>query len=364
MPRIVLTGGGTAGHVTPNLALIPWLQRDGWEVHYIGSYSGIERELVEPIPGVAFHPIASGKLRRYLDLKNMTDSFRVVKGTWQATGLLRKIKPDVIFSKGGFVSVPVVLGGKLCRVPVVIHESDRSSGLANRIAIPLCVKLCATFPEAAEDAGEKGIHTGPPIRPELFQGSVQTGRELCGFQSGLPVLLVMGGSMGAQAVNDMMDACIHRLLRMFQVVHIRGKENLNSALDGLAGYKQFEYVGEELPHLLALADVVCSRAGANAIWEFAALHKPLLLVPLPLSASRGDQIENARSFEKAGYARVLLQEEATPDTLCDSIRDTWAGREGLVRAQSASFAANGLDQLYKVILASAKKRPEAAAVSK
>lgn len=351
--RIILTGGGTAGHVTPNLALIPRFQKAGWEVHYIGSRDGIERDLVSVCPDVIYYGISAGKLRRYSSLKNLSDPLRVLAGTAQAASIIRRLRPRVIFSKGGFVTVPVVAAGWLTGVPVIIHESDLTPGLANRIAIPMARALCTTFPETAAAAGKKGVHTGPPIRPALFTGERDQGLELCGFDGKRPVLLIMGGSLGAQAVNEALDMILPRLTRHFCVIHIRGKGNLNPALESNILYRQFEYVGDELPDLLACADLILSRAGANAIWEFAALRKPMLLIPLPLSASRGDQIKNAQSFSDKGWAEVLPQENMTADILLDGLLDTWEKRD-LLRTALESAPLNGLDRLEETILAAAR----------
>lgn len=356
MPNIVLTGGGTAGHVTPNLALIPLLQARGYTIHYIGSKDGIERQLIEALPGVSYYPISSGKLRRYLDVKNLSDPFKVVQGAGQATRLIHRIKPVVVFSKGGFVSVPVVLGAWFNRVPSVIHESDMSPGLANKIALPLCTKLCATFPEAAAAAHPKGVWTGAPIRPELLNGDKARGLQFAGLTTGLPILLIMGGSMGAQAINEAVDAALPALLRHFQIIHIRGKDALNKDYAHRVGYAQFEYVNEQLPDLFAACDLVLSRAGANAIWEFAALHRPMLLIPLPLSASRGDQIKNAESFRRQGYARVLPQEDLTTHKLLEELLACQANRQAMITAQVKSNAQDGLQSLLEQILLAAKKR--------
>jgi len=356
MPNIVLTGGGTAGHVTPNLALIPLLKEAGYSIHYIGSYTGIERELVSAVPGVTYYPIASGKLRRYLDLKNLSDPFRVLKGCFQATGIIRRIKPDVVFSKGGFVSVPVVFGAWMNRVPSVIHESDMSPGLANRLCLPLCTRMCATFPESAKAAGAKGVHTGSPIRPNLLTGDRQRGLDFLGFDGSKPVLMMMGGSLGAEAINEALGKALPALLPHFDVAHIRGKGALDEALEGTPGYRQFEYVNEELPDLFAACDMVLSRAGANAIWEFAALHRPLLLIPLPLAASRGDQIINAESFKKQGFAHVLPQEDMTPESLTEALMACWADRESLVAAQSKGNTRGGLKALFDEIMKARKQK--------
>ena len=356
MPNIVLTGGGTAGHVTPNLALIPLLEERGYTIHYIGSKSGIERQLIEALPRVSYYPIACGKLRRYLDLKNLSDPFKVIQGAGQATRLIHRIKPVAVFSKGGFVSVPVILGAWFNRVPSVLHESDMTPGLANKLALPLCTRLCATFPEAAQAAGAKGVCTGAPIRPELLNGDRQRGLQVAGLAAGLPVLLIMGGSMGAQAINDAVDAALPQLLRHFQIIHIRGKGALNSDYAHRVGYAQFEYVNEELPDLFAACDLVLSRAGANAIWEFAALHRPMLLIPLPLSASRGDQIKNAESFRKLGFARVLPQEDMTASKLLEELLACHANRAAMIQAQVQGNTQSGLQALLEQILAVAKVR--------
>jgi UDP-N-acetylglucosamine--N-acetylmuramyl-(pentapeptide) pyrophosphoryl-undecaprenol N-acetylglucosamine transferase len=346
---IILTGGGTAGHVTPNLALIPLLQRDGWTIHYIGSHQGIERELLAAFPQVAYHAISSGKLRRYIDLKNITDPFRVLAGAFQARKIIGRIKPQIIFSKGGFVSVPVVWAGSRAHVPVVIHESDITPGLANKLAIPMCRRVCTTFPEAAAAVGEKGLCTGSPIRPSLYDGSRERGLAFAGLTGKRPVLLIMGGSLGAQAINQAVDAALDRLLDRYEIIHLRGKGALNPALEHHAGYTQYEYVKEQLSDLLAAADLILSRAGANAIWEFAALHKPMLLIPLPLSASRGDQILNAKSFVKLGYAQLLEQENLTAQTLTDALATLWANRGSLIAAQKAGDTRGGLERLLAEI---------------
>ncbi|MEG0766412.1 MAG: undecaprenyldiphospho-muramoylpentapeptide beta-N-acetylglucosaminyltransferase, partial [Clostridia bacterium] len=315
MKKIVLTGGGTAGHVTPHLALIPKLQADGWEIHYIGTADGMEHELIKALPNVTYHSVPSGKLRRYFDWKNFTDPFKVIAGACKASHLIGKIKPNVVFSKGGFVSVPVVYGGWMHGVPVILHESDITPGLANRITAPLARKVCTTFPEAAAAMGEKGVHTGTPLRPALFQGDRNRGLRTAGFTGKKPLLLMMGGSPGAVFVNTALRNALPTLLATFDVAHICGKGNLNETLLHTPGYKQFEYVDAELPDLLAATDLMLSRAGANALCEILALRIPALLIPYPLSASRGDQLLNAQSFAQRGFSRVLEQEKLTPETL-------------------------------------------------
>ncbi len=352
---LVLTGGGTAGHVTPNLALIPLFQKEGWDVHYIGSYDGMERDLISRAEGVTYHAIDSGKLRRYRDLKNLSDPFHVIHGAFQAARIIAKLRPRVLFAKGGFVSVPAVFGAWIHRVPVVTHESDLTPGLANRLTLPMATTACATFPAAAEGFGKKGVWTGSPIRESLFSGSRQKGLQLCGFSdTGKPVLLIMGGSLGARAINEAVDESLPELLKSFRILHIRGAGGLNPDLSHTEGYAQFTYLHDELPDALAAADLVLSRAGANAIWEFCALGLPMLLIPLPLAASRGDQIKNAELFRSLGYAEILAQEEMTQDTLCRSLLDVWEKRDVIRAAQCPEDQRQGLMRLKREIEKAAK----------
>ena len=351
MKRIVLTGGGTAGHVTPNLALIPELRKAGWEIHYIGTENGIERQLVENVEGVTYHGIASGKLRRYFDWKNFTDPFRVIKGVGQAAAIIAKLKPSVIFSKGGFVSVPVVFAGYLNRVPVVCHESDMTPGLANKLTTPFAKALCCTFPEAAKLAGDKGVHTGSPIRPEILKGDRSRGLQRFGFSENRPVLMVTGGSSGAQAINKALREALPNLTGAFQVLHLCGAGNLDPMLDGTPNYRQVEYLNEEMPDAFACADILISRAGSNTVCEIVALKKPCLLIPYPKAASRGDQILNAESLEKRGLADVLMQENMDAEVLTKRIISLYHDRGRLIDALEAEQSGNGLqnvlDQIYK-----------------
>ena len=327
MKHIVLTGGGTAGHVTPNLALIPRLRDLGYRISYIGSYSGIEKQLIEDA-GIPYYGIATGKLRRYRDLKNLSDPFRVVKGLFQAGNLMRKLKPDVVFSKGGYVAVPVVIAAGRRKIPVITHESDMTPGLANRICFPYASKVCCNFPETKEQLPEgKAVVTGTPIRPELLRGSAASGRDFCGFDAEKPVLMIMGGSQGSVTVNEWVRKALPELCREFQVIHLCGKGNLDPNLNEMPGYVQYEYIKDELPDLFALADVLISRAGANAICEISALAKPNLLIPLSANASRGDQILNARSFEKQGFSMVLEEEELSEEKLTRAVHDLYINRE-------------------------------------
>ncbi|MFD2042836.1 undecaprenyldiphospho-muramoylpentapeptide beta-N-acetylglucosaminyltransferase [Ornithinibacillus salinisoli] len=317
--RILFTGGGTAGHVIVNLALIPVLQREGWKIDYIGSKDGIERQLVEQLDEVTYYPISTGKLRRYMSKENFKDPFKVLKGTLQAARIIGKRKPTIIFSKGGFVSVPVILAAKMRGVPAVIHESDYTPGLANKIAIPFAKKVLATFPETMQYLPEKKAeYVGAVIREELFEGNKELGLERCEFTADKPVLLVMGGSGGAKKINETVRHSLDKLLPHFQIVHICGQGKTDTTYDR-KGYTQFEYVNEELKDIFAATDFVLSRAGANAIFEFVALRLPMLLIPLSMEASRGDQIINAKSFEEKKYALVLQEKELNEDTLVNEL---------------------------------------------
>ena len=337
MKKIVLTGGGTAGHVTPNIALMPALKDAGYEIYYIGSYNGMEKGLIEAT-GTPYYGISSGKLRRYFDWKNFSDPFRVLKGFFEAFGLMGKIKPDVVFSKGGFVSVPVVLAAKFRKIPAIIHESDITPGLANKIAIKGASKVCCNFPETLKYLpADKAVLTGSPIRQELFSGDPERAFTFCGFtERNKPVLLIIGGSLGSVIVNNAVRKILPTLLPQFNVIHLCGKNNLDESLVGTPGYVQFEYISEELPDLFALADIAISRAGANAICELLALHKPNILIPLSAKASRGDQVLNANSFKAQGFSYVIEEEELTEESLLQGVQEVYQNKETYKKAMTES----------------------------
>lgn len=336
MKRIVLTGGGTAGHVTPNLALLDTLKEEGYEIKYIGSYNGMEKSLVEEA-GVDYYGISTGKLRRYFDLKNFSDPFRVVKGFFEAASLLKKLKPDVVFSKGGFVSVPVVVAAGLKKIPVIIHESDMTPGLANKISFPFATRICCNFPETINKLPKnKAVLTGSPIRAELKEGNPERAKLLCNFSEEKPVILVTGGSLGALGVNKALREALPKLLPDYNIVHLCGKGKLDESLLNTKGYYQMEYAKDEMKDLFAYCDIIVSRAGANAICEFVALKKPNLLIPLPLSASRGDQILNAKSFVSQGFSVMLDEDTMTVDDLVNSVNDLYENREKYILNMSKS----------------------------
>ncbi len=349
MKKIILTGGGTAGHVTPNLALCPELKKNGFEINYIGSYNGMEKDLVEK-SGIPYYGISSGKLRRYFDLKNFTDPFRVMKGYFEARHLIKKLKPDVVFSKGGFVAVPVVMAASHAGIPVISHESDMTPGLANKLSLAFCTKICCNFPETLQYLPEdKAILTGCPIREELLTGDRESGLKLTGFNSSKPVLLVMGGSLGSVKVNQAVRSILPDLLKDYQIVHLCGKGNLDETLTSMPGYVQYEYMSEPLKHLFAMADIIISRAGANAICELLALQKPALLIPLSAAASRGDQILNAKSFKKQGFSDVLEEEDVTPETLYQAVSSLYENRETYIQAMKNSNQSNAVLRVVSLI---------------
>lgn len=349
MKRIILTGGGTAGHVTPNMALIPTLKERGYDIQYIGSYDGMERKLIEDM-GIPYHGIATGKLRRYFSTRNFSDPFRVVKGLGEAKKLMKELKPDVVFSKGGFVSVPVVLAAHARRIPCVIHESDMTPGLANKISIPKASKVCCNFEETMQSlpAG-KAVVTGTPIRQELFAGDAVRAMTFCGFTEMRPTMLVIGGSSGSVRVNTAIRSCLPELTKTYNVIHLCGKGNLDDTYKDTPHYVQFDYIKQELADLLALADVVVSRAGANAICELLALRKPSVLIPLSLAASRGDQILNAQSFGKRGYAHMLKEEDLTDASLLAAVTDVYENRDRYIQAMKTATESDAITMICDML---------------
>ena len=355
MKRIVLTGGGTAGHVTPNIALLPSLKERGYDIHYIGSYEGMEKKLIEDCE-IPYYGISSGKLRRYFDVKNFSDPFKVLKGYGQARKLLKKLKPDVVFSKGGFVSVPVIFAAKHCHIPAIIHESDITPGLANKLAIPNAYKVCCNFPETLKYLpADKAILTGSPIRSELLNGNRQHALDYCHLTDGKPVILVVGGSSGSMFINEIVRGILPELLNTYQVIHLCGKGNLDKSLHGTAGYAQFEYANQELSDMFALADIVISRAGANSICELLALHKPNILIPLSANASRGDQILNAHSFEQQGFSVVIEEENLSNVVLLDAVEKLYENRDQYITAMKESKQMNSVETVVQIIEEAAKK---------
>ena len=356
MKKIVLTGGGTAGHVTPNIALLPTLQELGYEVHYMGSYDGIEKKLIADFD-IPYYGISTGKFRRYFDPKNFSDPFRVIKGYSEAKKILKQIKPDVVFSKGGFVSVPVVRAAASLKIPCIIHESDMTPGLANKLCIPVADKVCCNFPETLSLLPEgKAVLTGSPIRKELAQGNKIAALDMCGFNASKPVIMVIGGSQGAASVNQAVRQALPKLLADFQVVHLCGKDKVDNLLLKVEGYKQFEYLKSELKDIFAMADIVVSRAGANAICELLALHKPNILIPLPSSSSRGDQLLNAKSFESQGFSIVIDEDYLTENLLVEKVQELYCSRQNYIDTMKQSQQKDAISTITGLIEELSKTR--------
>lgn len=351
MKKIIMTGGGTAGHVNPNIALMPRLKDKNFEIKYIGSKDGIEKEIIENI-NIPYYPISSGKLRRYFAIKNFTDPFRVLKGYFDARKILKREKPDILFSKGGFVSVPVVAAASHLKIPVLSHESDITPGLANKIGGKFSDNLLVTFPETLDYVGDKGILVGSPIREELYHGDKVKLREKLDFDN-KPVLLVMGGSIGSVIINKHLRENLKTILKDFNVIHLCGKNNIKESLKYTLGYIQFEYVSDEMKDILALADLIISRSGANSIFEFLALKKPNILIPLS-KGSRGDQVLNAISFKEKGYSFVIEEEKINSKVLLESINYVYKNKEDYIRSMEKSELLKSNENIVKLIVEKSK----------
>lgn len=349
MKKIVLTGGGTAGHVTSNIALLPSLGEAGYDINYMGSYDGIEKKLIEDFD-IPYFGISTGKFRRYLDVKNFTDPFRIVKGYTEAKKYLKEIKPDIVFSKGGFVSVPVVRAAASLKIPCIIHESDMTPGLANKLCFSVATKICCNFPETLQMLPtNKAVLTGSPIRIELSQGNKITGLELCNFSANKPVIMVIGGSLGSASINKTVRNALPNLLEDFQIIHLCGKDKIDNLLLSTPGYKQFEYIKSELKDLFAMSDIVVSRAGANAICELLALKKPNILIPLPTKSSRGDQLLNAKSFESQGFSIVIDEDDLTVPLLVEKIQELFFTRHSFYESMSKSGQLDSIKKIMNLI---------------
>ncbi len=354
-PRIVLTGGGTTGHVAVNLALIPQLLERGWKIHYIGSKSGIERSLIADFPEVTYHAISTGKLRRYLSRENIADAFRVLGGTFQAQHLLAKIRPRVIFSKGGYVSVPVVYGGALHRIPSITHESDLTPGLANRLCYRWVKEVLLTFRKSEEYVPrEKSFYLGPVIREQIKGGSRERGLQSFGFSGKKPILVVLGGSLGAAGLNECIWQNFEMLTEHFDILHGCGEGKKKEEYQK-EGYVAVEYFKDNMKDVLAMADIIVSRAGSNAIFEFLYYRKPMLLVPLPTAQSRGDQLLNAAEFEKQGFAKVLQEEDATPEHFRQAVLSLYHQREAMIEKQKQFAFPDAVSTIIQELERFAKK---------
>mgnify|MGYP006293825583 CR=1 FL=1 len=352
---IVFTGGGTGGHVFPGLAIIDQL-KNHWEgnIVWIGSSGGMERQLVRDA-GVRFIGIPSGKLRRYISMENIIDVARIIAGFISAFFILARIKPAAVFSKGGYVTVPVVAAAALLHLYTVTHESDLDPGLATKINSFFVNRVLVSFEQTRKHFSlrkqEKIFVTGNPIRPKIFRANPLSAYELLGLKENLPIILFIGGSQGAIQINTLLEPIVDRLRRDCFIVHQTG----NHGYHGMKKehYITFPFIGEELFDLLSAADLVVSRAGANMLWEIGVMGKPSILIPLTGSATRGDQVKNARYFEENGAAVVLMGEELTSDALYDTITELITNkrrRETMGEAARTICGTDSNDRIIEILL--------------
>lgn len=349
MKTICFTGGGSSGHVTPNLAIIQELQKENINVFYIGSYAGIEKELVTK-ENIKYYPISSGKLRRYFSWQNFIDPYKITIGIIQAFFKLRKLKPAVVFSKGGFVSFPVALAAKFNKIPVVAHESDMVSGLANKLVFPLAEKICVTFDATKNNIGAKAkvCVTGSPIRSGFFLGDKQKALQQFQLDPNKKTILVTGGGLGSAIINQVIIESLPELLKNFNVIHLTGKGKINSGITE-KNYIQREYMHEELFDVMALADLVISRAGSNTLYELILLKKKHILIPLSKKASRGDQIDNAKFFEEKKLSYVIQEEVLNSQDLIKMINTVFISAPEYEQRLSEFNCPNGTESITAIL---------------
>ncbi len=345
MATIILTGGGTAGHCTPNLALYPYLKNDFSKIVYVGSKNGIEKDIIEKTD-IPYYSIPCAKYNRTNKKKNFTMPFKVVSGIMEAGKIIEKVKPDIIFSKGGYVSVPTVIAASIKKIPVISHESDFTLGLANKISSKFSKKVLTSFPDTAKHI-KNGEFVGPPIRNNIFNVSKEKAVNFFGFDGKKPILLITGGSQGAKIINDTVQKALKTLLLKFDVLHVCGKNNLIQ--DNIPnGYLQIEYLNE-MEYALNAASVCVSRAGSNTLFELMSLKIPCVLIPLPAGTSRGDQIANADYFQRKGLAEVLPQKVLTEESLISAINSVYLNRFNILRNFDANPINDASRQISRII---------------
>lgn len=349
-PKIVFTGGGTAGHVTPNLALIDYYNNQGWEIFYIGSENGVEKNIIADID-VKYYAIPCGKLRRYLSLRNFIDPIKIIGGVFQAYFLLGRLNSEIVFSKGGFVAFPVVVAAWLRRIPVIAHESDFSPGLANKMCFPFVKTLCVNFNAVSSHFtnANKVIVTGTPIRQNLLSGDKNKGLKLCRFNETKPRLLIIGGSLGSENINLCIRKSLDKLLKKFQIIHICGTGKVDDAFKNIEGYCQLEYLGSELGDIFSASDIVISRSGANSVFEILALKKAHIFIPLSKKYSRGDQIQNARYFKNKGISFVIEEDELSPDRLLSTLDTLWQQKDSIEEKIKNLNVKSGTENILTII---------------
>lgn len=347
MKTIVLTGGGTAGHVMPNLALLPHLKKHFEKVYYIGT-DGVEKQIIKNA-GLAFYQIEATKLHRKSFFKNIKLPFKFLSSIKQSKKILKQLNPSVVFSKGGFVSLPVVIACKKLKIPVISHESDLSFGLANKIILRYANKVITSFQPTAEK-NKKCVFAGSPIRPEIFEGNKQTALKATNFAKQQKTILFFGGSLGAQAINNTLVKALPTLVQNYNIVHITGKGNKTNFSH--SAYCQVEF-SNQIQHFFALADLVVCRAGANSLFELLALNKNMLLIPLSKKASRGDQIENAKYFKNKGWANVIFEENLNKNSLIKEIEKSF-NSNNQVKATKTFDPAKTNQKIVEIIVSHAK----------
>lgn len=350
MKKIVLCGGGTAGHVYPALAVAEKLK--DYEIHFFGG-SGMEKEILKNFPNITYHEIPVVKLERKLTLKNLLIPIKLIKGIKATKTELEKVKPDAVFSKGGFVSVPVCLASKKLNIPVISHESDLSFGLANKIILHSCNVMCTTFEETA-NKNKKCLYTGQPIREKIFHGKKLNLK----FVNQNPTLLVLGGSLGAKFLNEIIFENKEKFTEKFNIIHICGQKNFEKLCPKKNGNVGGEYINsnyylsayaENIEDFYASADIVVSRAGSGVINELLALQIPMLLIPLSKKASRGDQIENAKLFQKKGFAQMIEEEDCSFMRIYENLKNLQKNHIKMQNNMKKTLKNNAVEQIINLI---------------
>ena len=346
MAKIILTGGGTAGHVTPHLAILPYLKNDFNSIYYIGSENGIEKDIITQA-NIPYYSVPCAKLNRSFCLNNFKLPLKLIAGYKKAGKILDNLKPDIIFSKGGYVSVPTILAAKKRKIPIIAHESDYTIGLANKLTAKYCKKVLTSFKETAQTL-KNGEYVGPPIRKKLLTANTKDAINHFGFLGDKPILLITGGSQGATAINNAVRNSLNDLLPKFDILHICGKGNLDKNINR-KGYFQTEYLSN-IELAFNICSVCISRAGSNTVFELLALKIPSILIPLPKGNSRGDQVLNAEYFQRLGLVSVLPQNVLTKDSLVYAVNYTYANRHNLKRNLEKANITDSSRQISRILI--------------
>lgn len=353
MNKVLFTGGGTVGHVSVNVALIPEFEKNGYKISYIGSKDGIEKTMIEKFSNVNYYEISSGKLRRYFDWKNFTDPFKVIKGIYQSIKIIKKENPNFIFSKGGFVSVPVCIASKILNIPIILHESDLTPGLANKINIKFSNHIFTTFEKTLNYLPKyKSSFGGAIVRDDIYNGDKEKGYKLCGFPDEKPIILIMGGSLGSKIINEFIWKNLDELLKTYHIIHLVGKNSYNANINK-KGYVQFEFLKSELFDIFKIVDFTISRAGANSIYEFLALNLPSILIPLGKNQSRGDQVDNSKFFEENGFSKVIFEEDLSTNSvkeIIDFFDESKYIKKNIIEYKNKKKLINSVQDFYKKII--------------